>query len=397
MRGGPIQQLPSHAHLLRDVSRASALPARSRRRPAAIIVPAARPAAALSGLIRLAADLETQLVVLCSHQTRVEPVSERIRRTPRARGLVIQVDQSNQLPQLHLETSSPEFLAASSGRASDLSLKRNFGLLLARLLGWDKIVFIDDDITVSPAKISRVAAQLDYYPIAGMICREFPDNSVVCHARRLARLPQDNFVTGAVMGVNCSVKEPLQFFPDLYNEDWCFFARAAARRQLVKVGEAKQAWYDPFASVDRARHEEFGDLLAEGLYSLIRLVSTGIDNSIKTLYENILCAADARYWSSFIDARLEVFDEIMKQLEEYHAADNCSDDVEDALASIDAARKLYDSSNRGAKIDADLCASYVDALRWDGKRWNDYYQRTPYLGGTRDPMRWLGVDRWVAV
>ena len=82
-----------------------------------------------------------------------------------------------------------------------------------------------------------------------MTCRDFPDNSVFCHARRLARLPQDVFITGAVLGVNCS-DLPLPFFPDIYNEDWFFFAEAAAYRRLTKVGEAQQAEYDPYAEAD---------------------------------------------------------------------------------------------------------------------------------------------------
>ena len=43
----------------------------------------------------------------------------------------------------------------------------------------------------------------------------------------------------------------------------------AAARKLPRVGHAKQAEYDPFANPDRARREEFGDLLAEGLYALM--------------------------------------------------------------------------------------------------------------------------------
>ena len=117
-------------------------------------------------------------------------------------------------------------------------------------------------------RIARHAASARQPPIAGMVCRKFPDNSVFCHARRLAKLPQDVFVTGAVLGVNCT-DLPLPFFPDIYNEDWFFFAEAAARHRLPRSGEARQAEYDPFDDPARAHHEEFGDLLAEGLYSLI--------------------------------------------------------------------------------------------------------------------------------
>ena len=116
--------------------------------------------------------------------------------------------------------------------------------------------------------VARLAGQLDRYQVAGMIVRDFPDNSVVCHARRDAGLSQDVFLTGAVLGVHCN-SLPLSFFPDIYNEDWFFFAREAASRELRGVGQASQLKYNPYARPDRARREEFGDLLAEGLFALM--------------------------------------------------------------------------------------------------------------------------------
>jgi hypothetical protein len=59
--------------------------------------------------------------------------------------------------------------------------------------------------------------QLDRHQVAGMHVRHFPDNSVVCHARRLAGFAQDVFVTGAALGVHCN-SLPLSFFPDIYKQ-----------------------------------------------------------------------------------------------------------------------------------------------------------------------------------
>ena len=92
--------------------------------------------------------------------------------------------------------------------------------------------------------IARLAGQLEMHQVAGMVVRRFPDNSVVCHARRLAGLAQDVFVTGAVLGVHCN-SLPLSLFPDIYNEDWFFFAEEGLRSALPRVGHAVQAEYDP--------------------------------------------------------------------------------------------------------------------------------------------------------
>jgi hypothetical protein len=135
-----------------------------------------------------------------------------------------------------------------------------------------------------------------------MIVRHFPDNSVVCHARRAAGLPQDVFLTGAAL--ECTATAFLcRSFPDIYNEDWFFFAREAASRELRGVGEAGQLTYNPFAGPDRARQEEFGDLLAEGLFALMGQ----IDPSVRL--DDQLRAADEAYWSRFIDARHNVISE----------------------------------------------------------------------------------------
>jgi hypothetical protein len=266
---GSVRQRASHAHLSQDVSRSPAPPLRSRRGHLdAIIIPASRPASFIQPAIELAAFLGAFLVVLCSKQTKVEQVSRRVARTPGGRSLIVEIPQGWKHPLFPSRTSDDEFDRASANRESDLSAKRNLGLLLARLHGWNKIAFVDDDVQLSQTdNIARLAGQLDEYQIAGMVVRRFPDNSVVCHARRLGGLAQDVFVTGAVLGVHCN-NLPLSFFPDIYNEDWFFFAEEAATRRLPRVGHATQAEYDPFASLDRARCEEFGDLMAEGLYAL---------------------------------------------------------------------------------------------------------------------------------
>jgi hypothetical protein len=142
----------------------------------------------------MAARLGISLVVLCSKQTRAEQVAERVSASPGAKALVVEIPKDWSHPKFPTRTSSQMFREANAYRESDLSAKRNIGLLLARLHGWNKIVFVDDDVTLSRTdNVARLAGQLDRYQVAGMILRNYPDNSVVCHARRDAGLPQDVF------------------------------------------------------------------------------------------------------------------------------------------------------------------------------------------------------------
>ncbi len=396
-RGRPIQQLYSHARLMRDVSITTAPPDRSRRgRLDAIVVPATRPASALAGIIALAAQLEILIVVLCSRQAKVDQVTERINRVLGARGIAVQVDERYMLPDLTFETSDGSFAAASGGRSSDLSVKRNIGLLLARLHGWRKIAFVDDDITVSKQDISRLAHQLDYHQITGMVCREFPDNSVFCHARRLAQLPQDVFITGAVLGVNCS-DLPLPFFADIYNEDWFFFAEAVAYRRLTKVGDAQQAEYDPYAEPTRASHEEFGDLIAEGLYSVIQGLCTQTDlRRSKGFFHAIGKLATEKYWETFIDVRRRGLAETQSELEGFTSRGNCSDQVFAALKSLEEADKRYRESSTD-RITPKHCVDFLEALQRDIDQWNKIYQRTSNVRTTNDALDRLGITNWEPV
>jgi hypothetical protein len=377
------EQLASHADLSRDVSLSPAPPLRSRRaRLDAIIVPAARPASFLQPAIELAACLGVLLVVLCSMQTKVEHVAKRVARAPGARSLIVRLPDSWTHPSLPTRTSAPSFQKANAYRASDLSAKRNLGLLLARLCGWNKVAFVDDDIRLSRTdNIARLAGQLDDHQVAGMRVLRHPDNSVVCHARRLAGLAQDVFVTGAVLGVHCN-NLPLSFFPDVYNEDWFFFANEAAKRNLPQVGHARQAEYDPFASPNRACREEFGDLLAEGLYALI----SGADSSIP--FDEQLRGATASYWSRFIAARREVLAETTTLLWRVLEEDSGQGRVPSALASLAAAENQLDM------IRPDLCAEFIDAWREDVKDWQMFSNGVNNVSSIREAMDFLELNTW---
>jgi hypothetical protein len=255
--------------------------------------------------------------------------------------------------------------------------------LLARLHGWNKIVFVDDDVTLSRTdNVARLAGQLDRYQMAGMIVRDYPDNSVVCHARRAAGFQQDVFLTGAVLGVHCN-NLPLSFFPDIYNEDWFFFAREAASRQLRRVGQATQLEYNPYASPDRARREEFGDLLAEGLFALMG----DADPSVR--FGELLRAANEAYWSRFIEARRNVITKTMTLLRVAAERNGDHGHLSSAVVSLAAAQHHLDHM-----ITADDCVSFVDAWQYDLEEWQRFASGVNNVESTRDAMDFLQLSTW---
>ncbi|MFF0338502.1 hypothetical protein [Kribbella sp. NPDC004875] len=377
----------SHAALLNDVSAVKVSP-NARTRLDAIVVPAARQASALQNVIRLSIKLSVPLVILCSRQAQADQVRARVESVKNfgAQALVIEVPEDYRPPCTAPLTSGREFTEASAGRSSDLSVKRNIGLLLGRLRGWNKILFVDDDISqFNQRDVERLTAYLDRYPVASMVSQYFPDNSVVCHARRLAGFGQDVFVSGAALGVN--LKHPdLSFFADIYNEDWFFFARQAADRSLPKIGVVRQEAYEPFEDPGRADREEFGDILAEGLYGLL-------DKTPNWSFKDQLAAATRKnHWQSFIEERLDTIQTTYKALTqaEFTASPASYRDMENARNSLQIAE------TRATSITPDLCVDFIEKWHEDEVRWQQMLRRFPSGLSEQDALSELQLTSWLS-
>ena len=369
-RNPSARQRSSHATLIRDFS---AKPPRSGRfKPLdALIVPAGRKAEKLQPVAVLAASADVQLVVLASRECNVVEASELVASIQGCRALIAGIPDDYRNDLLTFQTSDPSFADLKAGRNSDLSLKRNLGLLLARLMCWEKIMFLDDDIFgVTITDLAKIASQLDSHQVTGLISRSFPDNSVVCHANRLSGQDQDNFVTGAALGVNCAEK-PLDFFPDIYNEDWLFFATHAAQGRVGSVGTARQQTYKPFADPNRAVMEEFGDLIAEGLYALFNDGQS-------------LDAATKAYWDDFISARMKLIESLADDLYLIPTHE----------AAVQAYEAMRHASKQLASITAEECVRFVKAWRHDRGAFARTANEMPRAGNYAAACEYLKLSRW---
>ena len=269
----------------------------------AIIVPASRTADNLEHAVELAQAAQCWLIVLCSRETRAAEVAQVFTDRGFGKGAAVDIPDDYCHPLLAFSSSDvargsePPVCVNPNG---DLSAKRNLGLLLAKMLGWSRIFFMDDDVRgVSLADLRATVSMLDRYRTVGMRVTDYADNSVVCHAKRATGADQDVFVSGSVLAVNC--RQPFGFFPEIYNEDWLFFYDDVRTRRLGwSERDVTQLRYDPFENVERAERQEFGDVLAEGLYALLHVGSD-------------VTEATADYWNRFLRTRKEVLEQIIQR------------------------------------------------------------------------------------
>ena len=359
------EQSESHVGLL-DESRM----APTNTRFDAILVPTYRPVATLRSSIGLARRTKTPLIVMCSRAVSQKEVIELATRA-NVEAFAFDLPLENPLGIDFATSQDQELSAASFGWKRDLSMKRNIGLVLTRLLGWTRIMFLDDDIYgIAQHDVAALATALEDHSVSALIPKNYPDNSVVCHAHRLGGGHQDVFASASGIGVRCDWAE-LAFFPNIYNEDWFFFADEAAGHRIAKVGESHQRKYDPYDHPRRARMEEFGDLLAEGLYARLDR-NQGIWD------------VDTDYWQDFIKRRMEFHRRVVEELG--RVEDRYKDEAARAISSILAAQDQL------TKITPRLCQKFVRLWQGDREKWRSYLADLPSIDSITTALKYLDIE-----
>jgi hypothetical protein len=338
-------QRPSHRGLLtRDVWAYKTAPID------AITIPAARHAHGLKKAVRLAVELDCPIVVLCSYGAHPADVTAI---AAEAGAHAIAVDATNVQELAPLETTAM-LEGTPFHRRTDTPIKRNLGLALARMVGWQHILLLDDDVTgVTAKEVSLAAGLLGDFDIVGMENDGFYDNSVVCHANRDTGGVQGTFIGAGGMLINSS--RTSSFFPDIYNEDWFYLLDETGLARSAVYGTFSQTIFDPYADPARASSQEFGDCLAEGIYSLV-------DD------ERPPAAADRDFWKAYLTHRRFFIEEIRRRLARSRRPGFVSGPID---ASLEAALASL------ADITPALCASFIEAWRRDRHDWSDWIEALP--------------------
>lgn len=369
-------QVPASLHIgshdgLLQPRQSAARPTASQAVPLdAIIVPTNRSARHLRSAARLAIAVDCRLLAIYTNgwptDVKVEPDGRRP-----AQLTTMRLPEQYQLEMLDFLTGRhPQGVSAAH---LDISRKRNLGLLLAKLCGWRRVLFLDDDIyDIDPGQVIAATASIEGRSVAGFKVTHYPDNSVVCHAYRLAGGGQDTFIGGSALVMDPSHEE--SFFPPIYNEDWLFLAEHIQAKQVAEAGTVRQLRYDPFIKPDRAFSEEFGDVFAEGLY---RLFHDGMP----------IAQADISFWRDMLTQRTQLLDEIASRLISSGSADNAGAAL---LALAAAAKRLRNLS----PIDF---VSFLGAWQLDLGSWRNRVRRLPVVGSISDAVEYLKLSEMVGI
>jgi hypothetical protein len=179
---------------------------------------------------------------------------------------------------------------------------------------------------------------------------------------------QEVFVTGAALAVDC--QQNIGFFPEIYNEDWLFFYDDAAHGQLGSAGRiVTQLRYDPFDDARLAERQEFGDVLAEGLYALL-----GRGLGFKH--------ATREYWNDFLYARHTFLQAIRERPE---------------MAALEIRERLLHSVERAQKcsvgISPEVLEHYIRLWRQDLHDWQLRLAEVNQVRSPDEALRVLGLAR----
>lgn len=204
--------------------------------------------------------------------------------------------------------------------------------------------------------LTWLAGDAEVRRAVGWTLSRFDDNSVVGHARRRAGMGQDIFIGGGALLVRCTAQVP--FFPDVYNEDWLFLIQLAAtspdhRRALGWAGRVHQCPYDPFRSA-RARSEEAGEILGEGLMNLFQDDGPAF----------VTLARSSRYWVRVKQGRRRMIEQLRRRL----AAGGGPPTLPERRTM---ARVLRESIAMHSLIKPDVLVDYVRVWQADHRAWHE--------------------------
>jgi hypothetical protein len=351
----------------------------------AIIVPTIRSAEQLRSAVKLASVSRSHLITLHTDRFPSELTSV-LGKLGRGAVTPLALRSGARHPLLDLAANLPQTLRSSS--AIDISRKRNLGLLIGRACGWTRMLLLDDDIQwLNIAKLRAAASCLreDKYPVVGIqVTDKYPDASVIGHARRMVGYDHKPFISGGSLLVD--PQRLNGFFPAVYHEDWLCILDHLRLGEVAVSGRVGQGPYNPFADPDRARIEEFGDVLASGMLWLVHAARDKVAAQATVAVTNTETSSDywreavrLDFWKEVLDQRAKLLNELVRLLERRSERDMRP------LASVRAAQL------RRGELSPDEFVSFIKVWADNLVKWRDKTSHLVTAGSVDKALADLGL------
>lgn len=330
------------------------------------------------------------VIFLCSGKAKKEAIAEIASKYPELTWMAIDGPYP---PEGYTQQFETTYTSIAYGSARDTPQKRNLGLLLARLMGWEMVFFLDDDVAITEDQLYRAIDLLHHgnAAVAGFSARSFPDNSIVVHARRLVNGPIDSFIGTGAMAVRTD-RPILSFFPHIYNEDWLFLLVYClfGDQDVVWAGMISQRRYNPFQNASRAKVEEPGDILGESLVRLAMSIRTDLreESSFEAAMQKLTKLANKSFWESEINNRVSFIQETREKLR-YTLP--LTSHRRQALKALDCSLERLLGIDGQSGIRAEEFAQWMQAWMHDLQQWNKLKLPSARSRSLQEALKTLGL------
>lgn len=183
----------------------------------------------------------------------------------------------------------------------NLGFVRNYALIVAKSFGYEKVLFMDDDIIVRHLEcVEQIFVKASSYDFVGARITGMADDSVVGHVMRVCDGEFFEFLSGGFLAFN--INKVSEYFLNYYNEDqiWLFLHSMGTR--FESCCEVVQQQYDPFENaVMKALKQEYGEILEEGAEEAFRCGN-----------HHLLLKND--FWKEICDTRLDYLNRLPELL-----------------------------------------------------------------------------------
>jgi hypothetical protein len=346
----------------------------------AIIVPTSHAPTNLVESARVAHLAGTPIIYLCSGEATTRNVFEHLTKSNISINNIfaVQLPKDYNLPEIQFETDSAEIPGYDKTR--DVNIKRNIGLAIARIVGWEHILFLDDDVEgLQQTQLSHMLRgfELPERQVVGWSYGDSnngdistSDNSSVIHAYKLIGGKVETFIGGGSTAVR--VSDDTAFFPNIYNEDWFYYAAMMrqGRSAVARAGDLTQKPKHLFSDTATPIGEEFGDTLAEGLFRSIYFDRSLTDQRY----------VGERFWR-FIDlARINLLKKLPEEFPE-----SSIEIYQQAKASLAASLSSHEDTW------PHLMSRFVEAWQQDLDNWRGWYNKLPYMPNVPAALNYLNL------